>query len=194
MAIDNYIILSDYQLITLSIDGDSVAFENLFNRYRDAIYQLYQQRLGGNNIDINDLLQETFVKVFLNLDKYDQRFTFGQWIYAIAKNTFIDYMRKRRDDVSIDTAGKHGGELSPVANEATPEEHFILSQQRLQLESYLTRMTPQYKLLIDLRFFKDMSYDQIAEELHLPIGTVKTQIHRAREQLCRFILEGDIMS
>ena len=110
MEISNYIILTDQQLVTLAHDGDAVAFETLFNRYRDGIYKLYLNRTGGNRDDADDLLQETFIKVFLNLGKYDTAFTFGQWIYTIARNTFIDFMRKRRDDLQIDTSPE-GGDL-----------------------------------------------------------------------------------
>ena len=90
MAIEDYIIATDQELIGRVQDGDSTAFEHLFNRYRDSIYQLYMQRTGGNVDDTNDLLQETFVKVYLNLQRYSSRFTFGQWVYTIARNTFID--------------------------------------------------------------------------------------------------------
>lgn len=172
----------------MSLGGDSAAFGQLFNRYRDAIYQLYVHRMGGNLDDADDLLQETFVKVYLNLHKYNSGYTFGQWIYTIARNTFIDYMRKRRDDMSLDTIpeGYPGiqASLSP-----TPEESFINSQQRAQLEHHLEKMSPRYRALIELRYFKDYSYEEIAAELKVPMGTVKTQIHRAREKLCRAIID-----
>ena len=114
MAIEDYIIATDQELIGRVQDGDSTAFEHLFNRYRDSIYQLYMQRTGGNVDDTNDLLQETFVKVYLNLQRYSSRFTFGQWVYTIARNTFIDYTRRRRDDtVSIDYVGEGIGVYLP---------------------------------------------------------------------------------
>lgn len=193
MAIDNYMILSDQQLVTLAHDGDSQAFETLFNRYRDSIYKLYLQRLGGNTGDADDLLQETFIKVFLNLDKYDTAFTFGQWAYTIARNTFIDHKRRRRDDLSIDILPGNGGQITPVAQEATPEERFINRQQRIQMQIDLQKMTPRYRKLIELRFFREYSYEEIAAELKLPLGTVKTQIHRAREQLCKLITASDML-
>ena len=126
MEISNYIILTDQQLVTLAHDGDAAAFETLFNRYRDGIYKLYLNRTGGNRDDADDLLQETFIKVFLNLGKYDTAFTFGQWIYTIARNTFIDFMRKKRDDLQIDTSPAGGtAYINPPSHEATPEERVI---------------------------------------------------------------------
>lgn len=193
MEIEKYIIATDQQLIGMSLGGDDVAFEQLFKRYRESIFQLYVQRTG-NRDDADDLLQETFVKVYLKLDSYNSDYTFGQWVYTIARNTFIDYTRKRRDDVSVDSIPGGYSSIVPSAATPTPEESYINNQQRTQIEQYMAQMTPRYRRLIELRFFKDYSYEEIAKELVLPLGTVKTQIHRAREQLCRFIIDNsDIM-
>lgn len=189
MEIERYIVATDQELIGMSLGGDHVAFEHLFKRYRESIFQLYLQRTGSRD-DADDLLQETFVKVFLKLDSYKPSFTFGQWVYTIARNTFIDYKRKRRDDVSVDSLPGGYSSISPSNEAPTPEESYINSQQRSQIEHYMSKMTPRYRRLIELRFFKDYSYEEIAKELELPLGTVKTQIHRAREQLCRFIAEN----
>lgn len=188
MALEDYIIASDQQLIERVLSGDASAFEHLFNRYRDSIFQLYLQKTGGNIDDSNDLLQETFVKIYLNLQRYSDQYTFGQWIYTIARNTFIDYVRRKRDDtVSIDSLREASG--ISTWNEPNPEERMITHQNRARIEAFLDRMSPRYKELIELRFFKEYSYEEIASHLNLPMGTVKTQIHRAREQLCRFILK-----
>ena len=188
MEIEQYIVSTDQQLVERALDGDTVAFEHLFNRYRDSIYQLYVQRTSGRTDDASDLLQETFGKVYLNMQRYDSRYTFGQWVYTIARNTFIDYMRRKRDDtVPIDRIGER---VSSSWGGPTPEERMITDQSRARLESLLERMSPRYRKLIELRFFKEYSYEEIAAELQLPMGTVKTQIHRAREQLCRYITES----
>lgn len=194
MEIEKYIISTDQRLVEMSLGGDSIAFGQLFTRYRESIFQIYMQKTGGNRNDADDLLQETFVKVYLKLHKYDPAYTFGQWIYTIARNTFIDYVRKRREDVSLDTFPEGYPVGSSPSSLPNPEESFINSQQRAQLEHYLGKMTPRYRELIKLRFFKDYSYEEIAAKLAIPLGTVKTQIHRAREQLCRFITEhSDIL-
>lgn len=191
MEIEEYIVATDAGLVEMVLGGDRRAFEHLFDRYGGALHQLYLQRTGGNGDDTNDLIQEIFVKAFLNLSSYDSRYTFGQWIYTIARNTFIDYVRKRRDDLSIDsTRGEYIGQ--PVSMTPNPEENIIRTQQRALLEQYLDRMSPKYRRLIELRFFKDLSYEEIAEHLAMPLGTVKTQIHRARTQLCGFISKSGI--
>ncbi len=191
MAIENYIVATDADLVDMVLEGDSAAFEYLFKRYSDSLHQLYLQRTGGNSDDTDDLIQEIFVKAFVHLRNYDKKYTFGQWIYTIAKNTFIDYVRKRRDDLSIDnTRGEYTQQ--PVSLTPTPEEDIINAQQRMQLEDYLEKMNPKYRKLIELRFFKDLSYEEIAAQLNMPLGTAKTQIHRARTQLCNYIMKSGI--
>lgn len=186
MEIAGYLIQTDQQLVTLAQSGDAAAFEMLFNRYRDGIRKLYLARTGGNGNDADDLLQETFIKVYINLHRYRPDYTFGQWLYTIARNTFIDYVRKRQEELPIDERF-----ASPPSPTPTPEERFINLQQRTQLEHYLEQLTPRYRELIRMRFFDEYSYEEIATKLGLPLGTVKTQIHRAREQMCRLIARGE---
>ena len=190
MEIEKYIVESDAGLVRLVLEGDNTSFECLFNRYRDSIYQYYAQRIGASD-DLDDLLQEIFIKVFINMERYDEQYTFGQWIYAIARNTFIDYVRKRRDNISIDLLPS--SVPAPPATAPSPEEKIIGMQQRAQIELYLQKLTPQYRKLIELRFMKEYSYEEIASALAIPIGTVKTQIHRARAQLCHYITESGIL-
>lgn len=185
MTVEKYIILTDQQLIELSLEGDTVAFDHLFDRYRASMRKLYLQRTGGNGDDADDLIQDTFLKVYLNLRRYDPAYTFGQWIFTIARNTFIDYLRKRQESVPLDNVQRGQSSLP------TPEQSVIDSQQRAQLEAFMERMRPQYRRLIELRFFRDFSYEEIAAELNIPLGTVKTQLHRAREQMCKFIDDGN---
>ena len=175
MEIADYIVAEDRELVRLALGGDDVAFEYLFDRYRDAIHRLFLQRTG-NAEDADDLLQETFIKVYINLHRYRPDYTFGQWLYTIARNTFIDYVRKRQEELPIDERF-----ASPPSPTPTPEERFINLQQ----------LTPRYRELIRMRFFDEYSYEEIATKLGLPLGTVKTQIHRAREQMCRLIARGE---
>lgn len=186
MEIEEYIIADDRELAKRVIDGDDAAFEHLFNRYRESIRRLFIQKSAGSADDADDLLQETFIKVYLNIDRYDESYTFGQWVYTIARNTFIDYVRKRQEELPIDERF-----ASPPSPTPTPEERFINLQQRTQLEHYLEQLTPRYRELIRMRFFDEYSYEEIATKLGLPLGTVKTQIHRAREQMCRLIARGE---
>ena len=173
MEIADYIVADDRRLVELTLAGDHTAFEYLFNRYRDAIRRLFLQRSTSPE-DTDDLLQETFIKVYANLHRYSPEYTFGQWLYTIAKNTHIDFERKRQ-----------------ASSAPSPEENLINTQQRSQIERYIERLPQQYRRLFVMRFIDDFSYEEIAEKLHMPMGTVKTRIHRARERMCRFIIEGE---
>lgn len=185
MEVDDYIVADDRRLAALALAGDDTAFTYLFNRYRDAIRRLFAQRLGGTT-DADDLLQETFIKVYINLHRYNPDYTFGQWVYTIARNTFVDYVRRRQDDLPIDERY-----ATPVSSAPTPEESVINLQQRTQIEHYLDRLPAGYRQLIVMRFFDEYSYEEIAAKLGLPLGTVKTRIHRARERMCRLIAKGE---
>lgn len=185
MEIDDYIVADDRRLVELVLAGDDAAFAYLFDRYRDAIRRLFVQRLCGSD-DADDLLQETFIKVYINLHRYNPDYTFGQWVYTIARNTFVDYVRRRQDDLPIDERY-----ATPVSSAPTPEESVINLQQRTQIEHYLDRLPAGYRQLIVMRFFDEYSYEEIAAKLGLPLGTVKTRIHRARERMCRLIAKGE---
>ncbi len=181
----DYVVSDDATLVKWAMEGDHTAFEYLFNRYREALYRLFMHRTG-RTADSDDLVQETFIKVFVNLHRYNPAYTFGQWVYTIARNTFIDYTRKRQDDLSLsDTFSQ------PHATTPTPEERVINAQQRVAIQRALQNMAEGYRQLIMMRFFDDYSYEQIASELQLPLGTVKTRIHRAREQMFKLFERGD---
>ena len=185
MEIVDYIVAEDKDLVKMSLVGDQMAFEYLFNRYSDAIRRLFLQ-LYTSVEDTEDLLQETFIKVYINLHRYSADYTFGQWVYTIARNTHIDFERRRQEDLSIDDKFS-----APAASTPSPEESLISMQQRTQIEHYIECLPSQYRQLFKMRFLEDYSYDEIAEKLHLPMGTVKTQIHRARERMCTLIREGE---
>ena len=187
MEIEKYIILSDAQLVVLALDGDSVAFETLFKRYREEIYALCLGRSGGNKDDAKDLVQDTFVKVYLNLERYDPQYTFGQWIYTIARNTFIDYVRRRRDELSIDSINNRS--MTPTTEEE-PDSRIINEQHSVQIDRCMAALPEKYRQMVEMRFVYNLSYEEIAEQVGLPIGTVKTQIHRARGRLSKLIMKS----
>ena len=185
MEIADYIVADDRRLVELSLAGDDLAFEYLFNRYSDAMRRLFLQRSTSVE-DTEDLLQETFIKVYVNLHRYSPSYTFGQWVYTIARNTHIDFERSRQENLSLDEKFS-----APVASTPSPEENLISIQQRSQIEHYINCLPMQYRQLFTMRFLEDYSYEEIAEKLQLPMGTVKTRIHRARERMCALILEGE---
>ena len=182
MDIEEYIVASDAQLVKLAAEGDHCAFEYLFMRYNDAIKHLFEQRLG-NSDTANDLIQETFIKVYLHLNDYSENYTFGQWVYTIARNTLVDYVRRRADDVSIDNKF-----IAPIATTPSPEESVIINQRTAHFEASLAELSEDYRRIIEMRFLEEYSYEEIAEKLGRPLNTIKTQIRRAKAAVCKMIL------
>lgn len=185
MEIDDYIVATDAHLVELASKGDQRAFEYLFTRYRDALVHLFEQRLGDKDM-AGDLLQETFIKVYLNLDRYSKSYTFGQWIYTIARNTLVDHLRRRADDVAIDERFR-----APLATTPSPEESVIINQSRAHFYAALEELSDEYREVIEMRFLEEYSYEEIAEKLGRPLNTVKTQIRRARAAICKILIEKE---
>ena len=185
MEIDDYIVATDAHLVELASGGDQHAFEYLFTRYHEALTRLFEQRLGDKAM-ASDLLQETFIKVYLHLDKYSSNYTFGQWIYAIARNTLVDHLRRKVDDISIDEKFR-----APQATTPTPEESVIINQSRNHFYTALEELSEEYRQIIEMRFLEEYSYEEMAEKLGKPINTIKTQIRRARAAVCKFIIDKE---
>ena len=185
MDIEDYIVATDSQLVRLAAEGDHRAFEYLFMRYNEAIKHLFDQRLGDTDTS-NDLLQETFIKVYLHLADYSPSYTFGQWIYTIARNTLVDHVRRRADDVSID-----GKFIAPMATTPSPEESVIINQRTAHFEASLAELSEDYRQIIEMRFLEEYSYEEIAEKLGRPLNTIKTQIRRAKAAVCKMILDKE---
>ena len=185
MEIDDYIVATDSQLVELASEGDQQAFEYLFTRYREALLRLFEQRLDDKTV-ASDLLQETFIKVYLHLSSYSRSYTFGQWIYTIARNTLVDHIRRRADDISIDEYSR-----APLATTPSPEESVIINQRHNHFYAALEELSEEYRRIIVMRFIEEYSYEEIAEKLSKPINTVKTQIRRARQAVCKLIVEKE---
>ncbi len=186
MEIEEYIIADDATLVDAALEGDHRAFEALITRYREAIYRLMIARTGSTH-DANDLIQETLIKVYVNLPRYSKQYTFGQWIYTIARNTLIDSQRRRHDDFSLDDRFSISDAKNP-----SPEQSVINNQDRTLIENSINRLSATHAQLFRMRFIEEYSYEEIAEKLQMPLGSVKTNIHRARTKICKYLLEGDI--
>ena len=185
MEIDDYIVARDATLVDLASAGDQQAFEYLFTRYRDALMRLFEQRLEEKTM-ASDLLQETFIKVYLHINDYSKSYTFGQWIYSIARNTLIDHLRRKSGDVLLDERFR-----APLATTPSPEESVIINQTRAHFYNALEELSPEYRQVIEMRFLEEYSYEEIAEKLGRPLNTIKTQIRRARATICKMIIDKE---
>jgi RNA polymerase sigma-70 factor (ECF subfamily) len=175
----------DVRLVERAKKNDQAAYAQLMDRYREAIYYMLL-KMVSNASDAEDLTIEAFGKAFKNLEQYTPTFAFSTWLFKIASNNCIDFIRKRRiDHISLDreTGDKDRASNIIMAEVPNPEEDLIKKQKAKLMRSIVTTLKPRYRELVELRYFKEFSYEEIADELNLPLGTVKAQLFRARELL-----------
>jgi RNA polymerase sigma-70 factor (ECF subfamily) len=178
----------DYQLVLRATEEkDQQAFAELMERYKDAIYYMLL-KMVNNNDDAEDLTIEAFGKAFNRLNQYTPSYAFSTWLFKIATNNCIDFLRKKKKNVmSIDNriSNKDGDEImiELKSDGMTPEQETMRDQKIQLMRSYVKKLKPRYETLVEMRYFKEMSYEEISTELGLPLGTVKAQLFRAREFL-----------
>ena len=175
----------DLLLVNSARNGDQKAFAELMGRYRDSVYYMLL-KMVNNPSDADDLTIEAFGKAFRNIANYTPSYAFSTWLFRIATNNCIDFIRKKKSAPStIDQQNQE--QDSPAASLQSdmpdPEEELIIRQKADQLNYVVSLLKPQYRRLIELRYFKEYSYEEIAYELNIPLGTVKAQIFRAKELL-----------
>ncbi len=186
----------DYDIVLRAVnDDDQQAYSILMNRYRNSIYHM-MLKMVNNREDADDLTQEAFEKAFKKLPSYAPKYAFSTWLFKIAINNCIDHMRKKRLKLlSIDDPIEHEGSnnfsSNLKSNTLDPEEAFIRGQKVKLMRHVLSKLNPKYRLMIELRFFEEMSYDSIANELGIPLGTVKAQLFRAKEILYNLLQENN---
>jgi RNA polymerase sigma factor (sigma-70 family) len=184
----------DVQLVKRSIEkNDQAAYAELLDRYKESVFYLLL-KMVNNKDDAEDLTLEAFGKAFKNIEQYTPNYAFSTWLFRIATNNCIDFIRKKRMvTLSLDktfTSGDGDEMTMDVRSDSLdPEEHLIRKQKNVLMRSIVEKLKPRYRLLVEMRYFQEMSYEEIAETLDLPLGTVKAQLFRAREFLYNVIRE-----
>jgi len=184
--------LPDADVVTLAQQGQEAAFRELVRRYERPVFSLIF-RMVRDRETAEDLAQDTFIKVLNHIDKYSPEFKLSSWLFKIANNVAIDHLRRRRlDTVSVD-GSPHA--LTAAEAEATSFDLVSRGESALDelesrelgsaIERAIARLRPEYRSCILLRHVEGRSYEEIAATLDLPLGTVKTYIHRARHELRR---------
>lgn len=176
----------DYQLVLRALnEKDQRAYTELMGRYKDSVYFMLL-KMVNNSDDAEDLTIETFSKAFKRLDQYTPQFAFSTWLFKIASNHSIDFIRKKRiKAISIDQGfSNEDGEsyVIPVKEDSLDPEESMQKDERVQrMRDVVEKLKPRYKRLVELRYFEEKSYEEISEILELPLGTVKAQLFRARD-------------
>lgn len=178
--------LEDFRLIDEAVNNkDEQAFAKLMQRYKRPVYHMIL-KMVRNVDDAEDLTIESFAKAFKSLHRFKKDFTFSTWLFRIATNNTIDYIRKKKlNTLSISntfTDDNGEGVSIDVADEnPNPQEEAIKAQKEELIQVFVDKLPPKYQKLVRLRYFHELSYEEIAAEIEAPLGTVKAQLHRARE-------------
>jgi RNA polymerase sigma-70 factor (ECF subfamily) len=175
----------DYHLIRQAIEtGDQHAYAELMDHYRDSLYYT-MVKMTGDPVDAEDMTIEAFGKAFKNLHQYTSEYAFSTWLFKIATNNCIDFVRKKHKNNMTVMTGLEAETVQDTVqdNRPDPEEQYIIAQKISLIREVVQKLKPHYKKLIEMRYFKEMSYEEIATELDLPLGTVKAQLFRSREFL-----------
>jgi len=178
--------IEDFKLIDkATIEHDQSAYAELMNRYKKPVYHMIL-KMVRNVDDAEDLTIEAFAKAFKYLHRFKKDYTFSTWLFRIATNNAIDFIRKKRlETLSLNSSYKDdSGDAVTIDvedNDPNPMEEAIKMQRNELVRLFVTKLPPKYQRLVRLRYFDEMSYDEISKELEAPLGTVKAQLHRARE-------------
>ena len=179
--------IDDYSLVCHAVDGNQQAYSVLMSRYRGSVYTA-MYKMVNNRDDADDLTIEAFGKAFNKLPSYAPNYAFSTWLFKIAVNNCIDHIRKKRlHTFSIDETIKSDGEkeFSHTLRdfEADPEQRMMHEQKLAHVRRLVEKMNTKYRIMLELRYYEELSYEEIAVELDLPLGTVKAQLFRAKELL-----------
>lgn len=180
----------DYELVQSALNGDELAFARLLSRYKDTIYFMLL-KMVNNKSDAEDLTLEAFGKAFKNLHQFSPNYAFSTWLFKIASNNCIDFLRKKKGlNITSDTTPEKveaDVQTKIRSRDFNPEERLIRKQKAILMRSIVKKLKPRYQTLVEYRYFRELSYEEIASELRLPLGTVKAQLFRAREMLFKLI-------
>ena len=183
---------ADRNLIHRALQGDQKAYEELMQKYRGSVFNLVQ-RMIGNRQEAEDIVQETFIKAFNALPSFNEEYAFSTWLFKIATNNCIDVLRKRKlQTFSLDrpVRTKDGEVQRDFADDSySPERDAVYEEHANLILEAIEELPPKYRRVINLRHREDRSYEEIAEILKVPIGTVKARIFRARELLKKKLKE-----
>lgn len=180
--------LEDFELIDQAVQNeDQQAYASLMKRYKKAVYYMILKMIRDAD-DAEDLTMEAFAKAFKNLHRFKKDYTFSTWLFRIATNNTIDFIRKKRlKTMSLNTTMSDDGGNSVTIDvqddDNNPQDEFIRTQRIEMVRIFVDKLPAKYRKLVQLRYFDELSYEEIAKELEKPLGTVKAQLHRSRELL-----------
>lgn len=177
--------LEDDKFVKRAIEGDQDAYKDLMDKYQKPLY-FHVLKMVRNHEQVEDLVQEAFMKAFNNLNSYNTNYAFSTWLYRITTNHTIDYLRKKKlKTTSInDPVKTKDGEMEiQISDDAETDRDIIRKERKKIIHNAINDLPKKYRRVIEMRHLQELSYQEIADQLDLPLGTVKAHIFRAREML-----------
>jgi RNA polymerase sigma-70 factor (family 1) len=183
--------LEDDRYVQRAIGGDQDAFKMLMNKYQKPLYY-HIVKMVKNHEQVEDIIQESFVKAFSNLGSYNTNYAFSTWLYRITTNHTIDYLRKKKlqtTSINEPVRAKDGEMQFQIVGNAETDRKIIRKERKKIVSEAIENLPEKYREVIQMRHLEEMSYQEISEELDLPLGTVKAHIFRAREMLYKALID-----
>lgn len=186
----------DRVLVERCLKGEERAFGELLGKYKNSVYSICY-RMVRNQTDAEDLAQEVFIRTFSVLDRYDPSYPFSSWLFRITSNLCIDFLRKARGGmVSLDQPIE--GSDGPIqrqlpADGAKPDREMESKEMMAILEEAISTLPEHYRIIVILRHQEQMSYEEISDDLGIPLGTVKARIHRARKMIKEYFRKSGLL-
>ena len=189
--------IRDYSLVRNAVDkNDQRAYAELMNNYQKSLYML-MFKMVNNPYDAEDLTIEAFGKAFRNLPQYTSDYAFSTWLFKIASNNCVDFLRKKRLDLyeidkNFNEKEENQSSFELNDDKPTPEEKLFAKEKVKMVRQYVDMLKPRYRELIELRYYEELSYEEIAERLQIPMGSVKGKLFRAKDML-QAIMKEEIL-
>lgn len=184
--------LEDDKWVQLAVKGDEKAYAELSNKYQKPLYFHIRKMIRETDY-VEDLVQDIFMKAFKNLKNYKNDYAFSTWLYRIATNHTIDYLRKKKLDtfsINIDSSDEDQAPIQLEDEDTHTDEPMIRRQRKNKVHEAIDQLPEKYRLIIIKRHIEEKSYQEISEEMDIPLGTVKAHIFRARELLYKYMKDS----
>lgn len=181
--------MTDKELAYSALHSDRDAFSLLLDKYREPLLAFVLKYVAIRE-DAEDICQKSFEKAYLNLARYDPEYAFSTWLYSIAHNEAIDHLRKFKNSINAVSTTTSPDVINTVFSD-TPEDTVIIAQSVSEIIDHIHNLPEGYRRVAELRFIKDYAYEDIAAELNIPVGTVKTKLSRARKILVECVKDKD---
>jgi len=183
---------TDMDLITDTLKGNHNSFTTLVNRYYASLYWVIY-RIVGNSTDADDLTSESLVKAYESLSSYSNKYAFSTWLHTIGSNRAIDFVRNRNKQpspINNPTSTEEDIMTPSIESDLSAEDNMIRLETNEIIADVISELKPFHRSLIDMRYFKNMSYEEISKKMNKPIGTIKTGLFRARKNLFNLIKDN----